>query len=60
LARLSSPSRGQPIWAGPVRIEPPADIEATPEHPSRTPVTEFEDPPVILGIRRGRGWSLPW
>jgi curved DNA-binding protein CbpA len=50
---------GQPVWAGPVHIEPPA-AEA-PDHDERSsPATDFEDPPVILGRRLGRGWSWPW
>jgi curved DNA-binding protein CbpA len=60
LANLSSPPRGRLIWAGPVRIEPGADTQATRQHPASPPVAGFEDPPVILGMGPMQGWSWLW
>jgi hypothetical protein len=49
---------GQPIWGGPVHIEPAAAPASQPG-PDR-PAAEAEDPPVILGTWPGRRWSWPW
>ena len=50
---------GQPIWAGPVRIEPPGG--RAPRHDRGSPTAaDFEDPPVILGGLRGQQRSWPW
>jgi curved DNA-binding protein CbpA len=56
--RPPGPPPGQPIWAGPVRIEPPA-APAGEQDPARPPAAEVEDPPVILGAWPGR-WGWPW
>jgi DnaJ domain len=53
---LSPP--GQPIVAGPVRIEPPA-VPASRRDPAGPPAAEVEDPPVILGTQPGDRWSWP-
>jgi curved DNA-binding protein CbpA len=50
---------GQPIWAGPVHIEPPA-APAGEQDPARPPAADVEDPPVILGAWPGRRRSWPW
>jgi len=65
LGYQSSPSRGQQIWAGPVRFEPGANTHATRQHLASPPVAEFEDPPVILGVASHAGMVLavvtpPW
>jgi DnaJ domain len=49
---------GQPVWAGPVRIEPPGG-QAPPDEQGNPAAAVFEDPPVILGRRPGRRWSWP-
>jgi curved DNA-binding protein CbpA len=49
---------GQPIWGGPVHIEPPA-APASQQDPDR-PAAEAEDPPVILGTWPSRRWSWLW
>jgi DnaJ domain len=55
---LASPP-GQPIWAGPVHIEPPA-APASEHDPARPPAAHVEDPPVILGAWPGPRRSGPW
>jgi curved DNA-binding protein CbpA len=50
---------GQPIWAGPVRIEPPGG-QAPRHDQGSSPAADFEDPPVILGRRAGRRRGRPW
>jgi curved DNA-binding protein CbpA len=49
---------GQPIWAGPVRVEPPGGEALCDDRGSPT-AADFEDPPVILGRRPGHRWSWP-
>jgi curved DNA-binding protein CbpA len=44
------PARYQPIWAGPVHIEPP---------PTPPAAADFEDPVVILGPLPGQVWGWP-
>jgi len=48
---------GQPIWAGPVHVEPAATAPGT-SQPERGAPAEFADPPVILGPRPGQIWGL--
>jgi hypothetical protein len=55
------PPSHQPIWAGPVHIEPPGSIWAGAAHGTQQdqtspPVTEYEDPPIVLGTRSGHRW----
>jgi DnaJ-like protein len=50
---------GQPIWAGPVRIEPPGG-QAPPHDRGSPTAADFEDPPVILGRQPGQQRSWPW
>jgi hypothetical protein len=57
--RPPGPPPGQPIWAGPVHIEPPA-APAGEHDPARPPAADVEDPPVILGAWPGRRRSWPW
>jgi curved DNA-binding protein CbpA len=47
---------GQPIWAGPVRIEPSGG--QAPRRDRDSPAADVEDPPVILGRwpRHQGGW----
>lgn len=53
------PPHGQQIWAGPVRVEPPA--AQTRDHGERgSPPADVEDPPVILGRWLGLRRSRPW
>ena len=54
-----APPPGQPIWAGPVQIEPPT-APAGEHDPARPPAADVEDPPVILGAWPGRRWRRPW
>jgi curved DNA-binding protein CbpA len=56
---LLVPPHGQPIWAGPVHIEPPA-ASASRQDPAGAPAREFEDPPVILGTWPSRRWRRLW
>jgi curved DNA-binding protein CbpA len=56
--RPLGPPPGQPIWAGPVHIEPPA-APAGEQDPARPLAADVEDPPVILGAWPGR-WGWPW
>ena len=53
-----APPPSQPIWAGPVHIEPPA-APASEHHPARPPAADVEDPPVIFGAWPRRRWSRP-
>jgi DnaJ domain len=48
---------GQLIWAGPVRIEPPATAPATTQPRRPAPAAEWVDPVVILGVRPGQVWG---
>jgi curved DNA-binding protein CbpA len=57
---LLGPPSSQPIWAGPVHVEPPATAPATSQHGRGAATAEFEDPAVILGVRPGRVWGWPW
>jgi curved DNA-binding protein CbpA len=53
------PARGgQPIWAGPVYIEPPGGHAPRDERDGPA-AADFEDPPVILGRRPGHQRSWP-
>jgi curved DNA-binding protein CbpA len=55
---IFSAPHGQPIWAGPVRIETPA--AQPPRHDAGgSPAADFEDPPVILGRRPGHRGRWP-
>ena len=49
---LAGPPPGQPIWAGPVHIEPP--VNGLRHGDGRSARRDFEDPVVILGMRPGR------
>jgi curved DNA-binding protein CbpA len=49
---------GQPVRAGPVRIEP-AGGQAPRHEQGNSPAAAFEDPPVVLGGRPGRRRSWP-
>jgi len=53
------PPHGQPIWAGPVHIEPPA-APASQQDSAGPPEAEVEDPPVILGAWPGHRSSWQW
>jgi curved DNA-binding protein CbpA len=55
---IVSAPHGQPIWAGPVRIEPPAAQPRSSGNRS-SPAADFEDPPVILGRPPARRGSWP-
>jgi len=57
--RPLAPPPGQPIWAGPVHIEPPA-APASEHDPARPSAADVEDPPVILGAWPGPRRSWPW
>jgi len=50
------PPPSQPIWAGPVHVEPP--VTATSSHGLSAPAEVFEDPIVILGVRPGQVWGV--
>jgi curved DNA-binding protein CbpA len=54
--RPRSMSHGPPVWAGPVLESPAA---ASQQQQGGTPA-DFEDPPVILGMRPGQGWRWLW
>ena len=57
---LPVPPPGQPVWAGPVHIEPPA-TPPPPSQPGRkAAAAEVDDPVVILGPLPGRVWGWPW
>jgi curved DNA-binding protein CbpA len=57
---LLRPPSSQLIWAGPVRVEPPAATSATGPPGASEPAAEFDDPLVILGVRRGQVSGWPW
>ena len=50
---------GQPVWAGPVHIEPPGG-QAPRQDRDGPAAADFEDPPVTLGRWPGRRGSWPW
>jgi curved DNA-binding protein CbpA len=54
---LLGPPPGQPIWAGPVQVEPPAAATSSPGHSA--PAAEYDDPMVVLGVRPGQVWGWP-
>jgi DnaJ domain len=54
------PPSSQPIWAGPVLVEPPAVAPATSSPRRSAPAAEFKDPIVILGMRPVLVWGWPW
>jgi curved DNA-binding protein CbpA len=56
---LLSPEPGQPVWAGPVHVEPPAAANQQ-GHASGPPTPSLEDPPVILDGRPRPRRSWPW
>ena len=56
---LLGPAPGQPIWAGPVHVEPPATAPAS-RHGRSATAAEFDDPVVILGPRPSQVWGWPW
>jgi hypothetical protein len=59
LPYLLSPTPGQPVWAGPVHVEPPG--AASQQGQGGGPATaRIEDPPIILDLRPGPRWSWPW
>jgi curved DNA-binding protein CbpA len=49
----------QPLWAGPVQIEPDGNGICQ-QHRDSPPPTDFEDPPVILGTRPRQRGSWLW
>lgn len=54
----ASPPPGQPVWAGPVHVEPP--VATSQQRRSGDPPAErFEDPPIILDVPDAR-WNWPW
>ncbi len=55
---LRSPVPGQPVWAGPVHVEPPAASQQGPGGDAAA--ARFEDPPIVLDPRVGARWSWPW
>jgi curved DNA-binding protein CbpA len=55
---LLGPPSSQPIWAGPVHVEPPAAAPATRQRGRGAAAADFEDPVVILGVRPGQVWGL--
>jgi curved DNA-binding protein CbpA len=55
---LLRPPPSQPIWAGPVHIEPSATAPS--QHARSSAAAESDDPVVILGPLPGRGWGWPW
>ena len=57
---LLRPPPSQPIWAGPVHVEPPATAPHTSQHGRSAGAAEFDDPVVILGPRPGQVWGWPW
>jgi hypothetical protein len=56
---LLSRAPGQPMWAGPVHVEPPAAASQQGQDDD-APTARFEDPPIILDLRPGPRWSWPW
>lgn len=50
---------GQPVWAGPVYVEPPA-ADSQQGQGGEPPAARFEDPPIILDLPAGPRWSWPW
>jgi curved DNA-binding protein CbpA len=54
----SPPLFPQPVWAGPVHIEPPG-AQAPHHEQGSSPEADFEDPPVFLGRRPRRRGSWP-
>jgi hypothetical protein len=50
----------QPIWAGPVLIEPPAAGPATGQHQHNMPAAAWSDPPVVLGVSIDGVWGWVW
>ncbi len=57
---LPGPPPGQPIWAGPVHIEPPATAPPPSQGGHGAAAAGFDDPVVILGPLPGRIWGWPW
>ncbi len=55
--RMRATAHGLLVWAGPVHVEPPA---AAGQHERDCTPADYEDPPVILGMQRGRAWRRPW
>lgn len=56
---LLGPPPGQPIWAGPVHIEPPTTPPAPSQPGHDAAPADFEDPAVILGPLPGQVWGWP-
>ena len=56
---LLRPPSGQPIWAGPVHVEPPPTAPAASED-GRSTAAEIDDPVVLPGPLPGRVWGWPW
>jgi curved DNA-binding protein CbpA len=56
---LLSPTPGQPMWAGPVHVEPPAAARQQGQGGDQ-PTARFEDLPIILDLRPGSRWGWPW
>jgi hypothetical protein len=57
---LLSPPTGQPVWAGPVQIEPPATPPVTSQHGHSASAARCDDPVVILAPLPGWVWGWPW
>ncbi len=57
---LLGPPPSQPIWAGPVQVEPPARAPAASQYGRSAAAAEFDDPVVILGVRPVQVWGWPW
>jgi curved DNA-binding protein CbpA len=57
-SHLGSPAAGQPIWAGPVHIDPPATGGQQGQR-SGPAAARFQDPPAILESLPGSRWRRP-
>jgi curved DNA-binding protein CbpA len=57
---LPRPPRQQPIWAGPVLIEPAVKPAANGQHGRSTPTAAWSDPPVVLGVPGDGVWGWAW
>ena len=50
----------QPVWAGPVLIEPPDASLPTGQRWHSPPAAAWTDPPVVLGVRVDGAWGWAW
>jgi curved DNA-binding protein CbpA len=57
---LTGPPSSPLIWAGPVQVDPPATAPAPSQHGRGEQPAEFDDPVVIVWVRRGQVWGWPW